>query len=283
MSAIDWKYCQVNSDLILSAGLQILKKNKKKNFGTVCEDCYGNYLITDKNEKWSYTGEGKNLSNRINQHSKERSSTFYKNYIKLNTLSENLKLHDFDFRIINNSIGRKELEEFTIVNYTTNLNKFQKGKRELFNAKANLKLWTEVQENYLQIIKDGELQFNKSKYYNWHSAEINKGAGIYWIRHPKDGHIYIGESSDVFKRHVTHSGRTYFSAVRRNLGETILGFKLQTIKGRKRYFDNKEELQLTEYLNSCSIKTMLISFGRFELEEYMIRKHKPILNRKENK
>lgn len=282
MSAINWKYCQENSDLILSTGLQTLIKNKKENFGTICEDCYGNYLITDKNENWSYTGEGKNLSNRINQHSKERTSTFFKNYVKSNTLSKILKLEEFEFRTINNSIGRKELEEFTIVNYPTNLNNFQKGKRGLFKAKANKKLWTEVQENYLQIIKEGEKQFINSKHFDWFSAEINYGAGIYWIEHKKDGHIYIGESSDVFKRYQTHSGRTYFSAVRRNLGETILGYKLQTVNGRKRYFSDKEDLQLTKYLNSCSIKTMQISFGRFELEEYLIRKHKPVLNRKEN-
>ena len=108
-------------------------------------------------------------------------------------------------------------------------------------------------------------------------------SGIYWIEHKKDGHIYIGESSDVSKRHLTHSGRTYFSAVRRNLGETILGFNLQTIKGKKRYFSEKEEEGLNKYLNDCTIKTMPISFGRFELEEYLIKKHKPVLNRKENK
>ncbi|PZD79378.1 GIY-YIG nuclease family protein [Mesonia sp. K7] len=282
MSIINWKYCQENSDLILSAGLQVLIKDKPNNFGTVCEDCYGNYLITNKNGKWSYTGEGKNLSKRIKQHSKERTSTFFKTYIKSDNSAKKIKLEEFEFRTIKNLIGRKELEEFTIVNYPTNLNKFQRGKRELFKAKSDKKLWKEVQENYLQIIKQGEKQFAKSKIFDWISADINYGAGIYWIEHKEDGHIYIGESSDVFKRHATHSGKTYFSAVRRNLGETILGFKLQTINGRKRYFSDNEDLQLTKYLNSCTIKTMPISFGRFELEEYLIRKHKPVLNRKEN-
>jgi len=282
MTEANWKYCQENSDLILSTGLQLLLKSKKNSFGTICENCYGNYLIIDKSENWSYTGEGKNLFNRIKQHSKEKTSTFYKNYIKSNRLGKNLKIEEFEFKTINNSIGRKELEEFTIVNYPTNLNNFQKGKRGQFKAKENKKLWNEIQDNYVKIIQQGEKEFVKTKHFEWISASIKYGAGIYWIEHPKDGHIYIGESSDVFKRHATHSGRTYFSAVRRNLGETILGFKLQTINGRKRYFSDKEDSQLTKYLNSCSIKTMPISFGRFELEEYLIRKHKPILNRKEN-
>lgn len=282
MSNINWKYCQENSDLILSAGLQILIKNEKEHFGATCEDYCGNYLITDKNEFWSYAGESKTLTNRIKQHSKERTSIFFKNYLKENKLAKQLKIEEFEFRTINNSIGRKELEEFTIVNYPTNLNKFQKGKRGLFKVKSNMELWTEIQENYLKLIKEGEKQFTKSKHFQWFSAEINYGAGIYWIEHKKDGHIYIGESSQVIERHKSHSGRTYISALRRNLGETILGYKLQTIKGKKRYFSDKEDLNLTKYLSSCSIKTMPISFGRFELEEYLIRKHKPVLNRKEN-
>lgn len=282
MTTLNWKYCQENSDLILSAGLHTLIKSGKKNFGMDCENCYGNYLITDKTEKWSYTGEGKNLSKRIKQHSKERTSTFFKNYLKSDT-QQTLNIEDFEHRTISSSIGRKELEEFTIVNYPTNLNKFQIGKRKLFSAKANNKLWTEVQENFSEIIKQGEKEFNKSKHYDWFSAKINYGPGIYWIEHKKDGHIYIGESSDVMDRHKSHSGRTYISALRRNLGETILGYKLQTIKGKKRYFSEKEDLNLTRYLSSCSIKTMPISFGRFELEELLIRKHKPVLNRKENR
>jgi predicted GIY-YIG superfamily endonuclease len=261
----------------------MLIENKKNNFDETCENCYGNYLITDTTGNWSYTGEGKNLAKRLKQHSKERTSTFFKNYLKANRLSKILKLGDFNFRIIPTAIGRKELEEFTIVNYPTNLNNFQKGKRNKILIKADKKLWTNIQENSAEIIKQGEKEFAKIRNSNWSSAQIMPGAGIYWIEHKKDGHIYIGESSDVSKRHLTHSGKTYFSAVRRNLGETILEFKLQTIKGKKRYFSDNEDEKVNKYLKDCTIKTMPISFGRFELEEYLIKKHKPVLNRKENK
>ena len=44
-----------------------------------------------------------------------------------------------------------------------------------------------------------------------------------------------------------------------------------------------ENKQINSYLDNCLLRTMKINFGRFELEEFLIRKHKPLLNRKENK
>jgi len=287
MTANEWKYCQDNSDLILISGLTELKKSKRKNFESDFENGYGNYLISDKKNLWNYTGEAKSLSKRLKQHSREKTSTFFKNYSKSEKQNGNskklLNISDFEIRTINTGIGRKELEEFGIVNIPTNLNKFQLGKRNLFKEKANGKLWLEIQSNKSQIIEQGEKELKKAKVYNWFSAQIKSSAGLYWVEHKTKGLIYIGESSDINKRYETHSGRTYFSALRRNLGETILGFKLQTINGRKRYFSDIEDRKITEFLKNCSIKTLPISFGRFELEEYLIRKNSSRLNRKDNK
>jgi len=287
MNTINWKYCQKNSDLILISGLTELKKNKRNSFEFEFENKYGNYLISDKKNLWNYTGESKSLSKRLKQHSKEKTSTFYKNYSKFAKQNGNLRkllnMSDFEVRTINTEIGRKELEEFGIVNIPTNLNKFQLGKRDLFKGKANRKLWLDIQSNKSQIIEQGEKELKKAKTYNWFSAQIKSSAGLYWVEHKTEGLIYIGESSDINKRYETHSRKTYFSALRRNLGETILGFKLQTINGRKRYFSDIEDKKITEFLKNCSIKTLPISFGRFELEEYLIRKNTSILNRKDNK
>ena len=283
MTANDWKYCQKNSDLILISGLTELKKSRRKNFEFDFENGYGNYLISDKQNIWNYTGEAKCLSKRLKQHSKEKTSTFYKNYSKFEKQKRLLKISDFEVRTISTEIGRKELEEFGIVNIPANLNKFQIGKRGFSTEKANKKLWLEIQTNKEEIVKQGEKELKKAKSYNWFSAIVKSQAGLYWVEHKTKGLIYIGESSDLNKRHETHSGRTYFSALRRNLGETILGFKLQTINGRKRYFSDIEDRKITEFLKNCSIKTMPIAFGRFELEEYLIRKNSSILNRKENK
>ncbi|MCG8763484.1 GIY-YIG nuclease family protein [Tenacibaculum finnmarkense] len=287
MTANEWKYCQNNSDLILISGLTELKKSKRKNFESDFENGYGNYIISDKKNLWNYTGESKSLSKRLKQHSREKTSTFFKNYLKSEKQKRDskklLNISDFEIRTINTEIGRKELEEFGIVNIPTNLNKFQLGKRNLFKEKTNRKLWFEIQSNKSQIIEQGEKELKKAKAYNWFSAQIESSAGLYWVEHKTKGLIYIGESSDINKRYQTHSVRTYFSALRRNLGETILGFKLQTINGRKRYFSDIEDRKITEFLKNCSIKTLPISFGRFELEEYLIRKNSSILNRKDNK
>jgi predicted GIY-YIG superfamily endonuclease len=287
MTTNEWKYCQNNSDLILISGLIELTKSKRNNFGSDFENGYGNYLISDKKDLWNYTGEAKSLLNRLKQHSKEKTSTFYKNYSKFakqkGNLKELLNITDFEIRTINTAIGRKELEEFGIVNIPANLNKFQLGKRNLFKNKGNKELWFDIQSNKNQIIEQGEKELQKAKTYDWFSAQIKPSAGLYWVEHQTKGLIYIGESSDINKRHGTHSGRTYFSALRRNLGETILGFELQTINGRKRYFSDIEDKKITEFLKKCSIKTLPISFGRFELEEYLIKKNSSILNRKDNR
>jgi predicted GIY-YIG superfamily endonuclease len=287
MTVKDWKYCQKNSDLILISGLQQLIKTKPQQLDFKCENCYGNYLISDKSENWNYIGEAKSLSNRLRQHSKERTSTFFKNYVKFDKLNgnlpNNLKISDFNIRTINTSIGRKELEEFGIVNIPANLNKFQLGKRNEFKLKADKELWNEIQKNHLDIIKQGEKELDKTATFGWFQAKTESKAGLYWVEHNTKGLIYIGESSNVNQRYLTHSGRTYFSAFRRNLGENILNFKLQTIKGKKRYFIENEDKSISAFLKNCRIKTFPVSFGRYELEEHLIRKYKPILNRKENK
>ncbi|WP_369426781.1 GIY-YIG nuclease family protein [Profundicola chukchiensis] len=53
-------------------------KVKANNFSTYGENCYGNYLIRNKNENWSHTGESNNPSKRIRQHLREKSLYFLK-------------------------------------------------------------------------------------------------------------------------------------------------------------------------------------------------------------
>jgi predicted GIY-YIG superfamily endonuclease len=287
MTKIDWTYCQKNSDLILSAGLNLLQKGKVNEFNSTFPKSYGNYLISDKSRKWNYTGEAKNLLARLKQHSKENTSTFYKNYQKFENEFSNfpkgLKINQFEIRTVNTNIGRKELEEFGIVNIPAILNKFQKGKRKIFNQKVDTQIWNETQLSMNEILGQGERILMNSKSYNWFQAQIPSSAGLYWVENKSKGLIYIGESSNIFERYDTHSGKTYFSALRRHIGENILDFKLQTIKGRKRYFSDTEDRKVTSFLTKCTIKPFPINFGRYELEEYLIRKYKPLLNRKENK
>lgn len=281
---MNWKSLQESADEILAYGVNQLKNSQKMNFSTVVYNSYGNYLISNTNNNLHYIGESKDVAKRIKQHSKEKTSTFFKSYIKAKgknlAIVQSLKIDDFQVSTISNSLGRKEMEEFGIVNIPCRLNNFQKGKRGGFKGIESEQKWNSIQKGYNSLLLDGVKEFDKTILCDWKDLIIDKFPGIYWIEHKKDGLIYIGESSNVKDRYTTHSKTTYFSAFRRNLGENILGFKLKTIKGKKRYFSESEEVKLNDYLRNLKIKTMPIYIGRYELEEYLIQKYQPKLNRK---
>ena len=284
INKISWDICQEISDEILFAGLDILKSRTKTSFDNLkpIDFDFGNYLISESG-RFYYIGESKNIYARIIQHSNKKRSTFYKNYLKKYGELAYLKIDEFDLQFINTNIARKEVEEFGIVNLPSILNKFQIGKRDVYNGSSNQKLWENIQNNYNNLLVEGETAFLKQKYLNWYDANPPNNAGIYLVQHIKDGLIYIGESSNIYQRYKTHSGTTYFSALRRHIGTDILNFFLKSKNGRKRYFTDSEDSMVNIYLKKCKISYMKINFGRFELEEYLIRKYHPLLNRKENK
>lgn len=283
---INWKFVQNNSQSVLASGLNKLIKSNKYSLDDQHITDPGNYFIFDTMKRWKYIGEAKNLSHRIKQHSKEQTSTFYKNYNRSRTHSyivENqLLIKDFKVQTIETKIGRKELEEFGIVNLSVNLNKFQINKRTFFYGKSDESIWNEVQEMKLMLLEQAEVEVLKSKAYKWTEAIIPSKAGLYWVAHSKKGLIYIGESSNITDRYKTHSTKTYFSALRRHIGENILGYSLKIKNGKKRYFDESEERDVDNFLRHCSIIPYEVNFGRYELEEFLIRKYHPLLNRKDN-
>lgn len=284
MTNFNWAYCQENSDFILASGLHILTESSKNTFSDSFLEKQGNYLISDNRNEWNYIGESKIVSKRLKQHSQKKTSTFYKNYLKAvdgsNDDTALIPINDFQVKTIKTTIGRKEMEEVGMVHISPILNKFQQGKRNLYEGEVNINSWNTVQAHFQTLLEEGENELSKASTTNWFDANINPTAGVYWIEHEEKGLIYIGESSNVLDRYTTHSKNTYFSALRRNLGEGILDFKLQTIKGKKRYFSENEDLKITAFLKECTIKSLEVNFGRFELEEFLIAKHKPLLNKK---
>ena len=279
---ITWAICQELSDLILADGLEKLKTAEKQHFGNTYTRTYGNYLFSNSGKPY-YIGESKNLNNRLKQHSKESTSTFFKNYLRKYGSQAYLEITDFDIQLLKTSIGRKEVEEFGIVNLPTILNKFQKGKRKRFSKVPENSIWEKVQQCSDRLIAEGEKDLFLLESISWENADIPNSPGLYYIEHDNDGLIYIGESSNIRDRYKTHCGTTYFSALRRHIGTDLLDFELQTRNGKKRYFSESEDLSINRYQKKCSVKAMTIYFGRFELEEYLIRKFNPRLNRKENK
>ena len=285
MSKLTWKNIQKQSDEILSDGLFLLKSKPVIAFSEVTEKGFGNYLIS-LDKKPFYIGEAKELSKRTKQQSKPTTSTFYKNYqkaVKTNQLLPPIDIDKFKIQIISTNIGRKEIEEFGIVNLPTRLNSFQLDKRKKFEIKNHNGLWGQVQSEFSDILKQGEIELFKITFKPWFELTTISNAGLYLVKDKSDKLIYIGESSDVGERITTHSGRTYFSALRRHIGTEIFGYKLKEINKKKRYFSDLEDKKVTDFLRSCQATVFPVNFGRYEIEEYLIKRHRPLLNRKDNK
>ena len=285
MKNLTWNEIQKQSDKILSCGLNKLKTQPFCSLDNAVEKGFGNYLIS-LDKKPYYIGEAKELKKRLKQQFNLTTSTFYKNYKKLvlsNQLMKSQSIDKFEIQFMPTSIGRKEIEEFGIVNLPTKLNRFQLDKKQKYAVAVQNGLWNVVQQNAFEFLKEGENEILNSKFVSWFDVKTVCSAGLYLVKNKSDELIYIGESSDISERIKTHSGRTYFSALRRHIGTDILNFHLQELNGKKRYFSDTEDRKVTDFLGNCKLATFPVSFGRYELEEYLIKTHKPLLNRKDNK
>jgi predicted GIY-YIG superfamily endonuclease len=279
MKKIDWSFCQNNSDEILMDGLLQLEQTKAISFSKINESQPGNYLICLETHPF-YIGEAQNIVERMKQQFKPKISTFYKNYLSKQK-SDLKSIDEFSVKSILTNIGRKELEEFGISNLSTSLNKFQLGKRKVVAKTQQNGLWSLVQQSKTLLLKHGEEDLFTNKFLPWFNCDVPKCSGIYVVKH-KDRLIYIGESSNIYERYTTHSKTTYFSALRRHIGTELLNYKLKEKQGKKRYFSAAEDESVSEFLRETSAIFYPVNIGRYELEEYLIKLHKPILNIKGN-
>jgi len=285
MNKLSWDHIQKQSDLILSDGLFKLKSQPILSHSQVEEKSFGNYLITLDNIPF-YIGEAKELKKRLNQQFKESTSTFYRNYqrqIETKKQSRLFPIERFKVQVMTSKIGRKEIEEFGIVNLPTKLNNFQLDKRIKQAIKDQKGIWDIVQQNYNTILSEGESTVLETRFTKWFDTSIDSTPGLYLVKDQKGNLIYIGESSNVGERIKTHTSQTYFSALRRHIGTEILGYTLKERNGKKKYFTATEDNSVTEFLKTCKSSISVINLGRYELEEYMIKKHRPLLNIKDNK
>lgn len=272
---MDWNAAQVSADELLAEGLFALTSAPQSNNHPAGP---GNYLFS-LSGKPMYVGEARNCRKRLAQQMDERRSTFYKNFCELG-LDAIEPISSFAIQLISVAFGRKEIEDFGIVNLPAQLNRFQLGKRAIQPRADSAERWMRLQELSADLLTQGAGRCEEIDFRPWPLATAPASSGLYLIRSPQAEIIYVGESSDINARFRTHGTRTYFSAVRRNLGVDVLGFELQTIKGKKRYFSDGEDGQVTSYINQCSIGFFPVQIGRYELEEYLIGRHRPILNRK---
>lgn len=283
MEHLNWTYCQDKSDNILGDGLLKLKGMNICKPTDISFSDFGNYLISHQ-DKLFYIGEARDVRTRAMQQFKPATSTFYKNFLKLlktNQIYEPTDIDKFLIRFMPTAIGRKEVEDFGIVNFATPLNKFQIGKRQKIELTKQNGLWDKVQKQKEQLLQQGEQEVFKQKFSSWFDCNPKSVAGLYIVKHKMEI-IYIGESSDICERHTTHSSTTYFSALRRHIGTEILKHELKERNGKKKYFTDSEDKSVTDFLRGTTGTFYPVSFGRYELEEYLIKKHKPLLYRKDN-
>ncbi len=281
-SPVNWHTCQTHSTQILAEGLFNLQACPPHLHDHVGCSLPGNYLIT-LNDDPVYIGEAKNVSARMRQQFRKNTSTFYKNYLKSQPMHPS-EVNSFRVQYMRTTIGRKEIEDFGISNLPNMLNRFQLGKRKIAPAATCDIEWLELQTRSSEILAEAETEFLSAPLSPMLEAQVPVCAGLYSVWNHDNGQlIYIGESSDIAKRHATHCRQTYFSALRRNLGASILGLSLKTKNGRKRYFNESEDLLVTDYLRSCQFTFMPVALGRIEIEEHLIHKHQPLLNRKGNR
>lgn len=285
---IDWNYLQQNSNDILAEGLSHLLEGVLANLETDIPMNQATMLFGIP----LYIGEAIDLDKRLKEHYK--GNTFYKNYqkngVKLN-LPSNLTMDDFRCQYIPTKIGRKELEEFGIVNLPAPLNEFHKDKRDRFTPVSSSQSWEIAQENTAKLLEQGERIVLSQKPSPWKQASPPAIPGVYIIFNDREELIYIGQSTDLEERYETHSGITHFSAFRRHVATEILSLNLKTkaelgyksADSKRRHVTSSEDEEINRYIHKCSIITVPVYFGRLELEEHLIRRIQPLLNRKGNK
>jgi predicted GIY-YIG superfamily endonuclease len=285
MEKIIWKSIQKNSDQYLADGLWILSKRPYQSSENILDSYFGNYLITHGRSPY-YIGEAKDICKRLRQQFKPATSTFYKNYQKYLIKNKEIatsEIHDFKVQHIPTLIGRKEIEEFGIVNLPTIVNSFQLGKRTLQKVADFNGIWDELQNSKSELLLEGEKEVFQQSFKKWYDNNVPKTAGLYIVKEKGGKIIYIGESSNINERHSTHGNRTYFSALRRHIATELLSFELKEKNGKKKYLADNEENAVNVFLKMCSANFYPVNLGRYELEKYLIKKHKPLLNRKDNK
>ena len=271
-----WNLLQKNATQILSDGMHELLRQPYRKLDSIMSPMSGNYLIS-LDTLGLYAGESLDVAHRLEQQSKPKTSTFYKSYQKQVGIAAK-PITNFRAQTIHTTLGRKELEEFCIVNIPTPLNKFQLDKK----AKVVLKdmgTWKEIQANSSAILETGMQEALSFPQQEWNPLLVPDKGGVYLIYH-RGKLIYVGETSCMSERIKTHSGQTYFSAFRRNCGTILFGFVLKEKNGKKRYFAEKEDYTIGCFLKECTVVPFPVAIGRGELEEYLIRKFTPVLNKK---
>lgn len=214
----------------LNRGLHILKQSVQSFINVPDEP--GNYIISANG--YHYTGQANSLSSRLSFYYHEDSEVFRKYYKKYG-MAETLHLSDLTVCYMPVYSGKKELEEFVIVNLPAEINSSNKRAQSKFTGSLEAKHtddWICFQNNSTAMLSAMKETADKLPFIRWHEAEqiIDKfkGFGGVYVIKDKDGYIlYVGETSTIRQRYTQHSKRTRISIFRRNVAVRKLGYTLK--------------------------------------------------------
>ena len=96
------------------------------------------------------------------------------------------------------TFGRKELEEFCIVNIPTPLNKFQLDKKVKV-VLDDMNTWEEIQTDASVLLEAGVQEALSSPQQAWNPNVVPNEGGVYLIYY-KGELIYVGETSCISER-----------------------------------------------------------------------------------
>ena len=117
-----------------------------------------------------------------------------------------------------------------------------------------------------------QIKINFSMEKDW-TAQFPEKAGIYAI-FDKEKFIYVGETSQLRER-MKDIRRTVNHTFRRKLGKLL--DENEIIEKYK--FSSSFEGKLNEYCKlNITVSYLEVNFGRLEIESFIIRNNKPILN-----
>ncbi len=262
---IDWQWCQRNATRILASGCRHLLKQPLKGLGDLASTP-GIYLFCDKNRRSLYVGQSLNIRQRVRRHFKSNPQ-----------LSQN----SHGIRELAVAFGRLELEEFAIAHLRPPHNTSRKSKAVrplLANSETQETLWISCQMQSRALIEQGIAQALDTSGKPWFGTLLPTEAGGYILSEQDGKALYVGESHNIAERCGSHQTDTYFSALRRNAGRTLLG--LSFAPGSRRRFSTEDDERVSSYLAGCKLAVMPIAIGRGELESGLIRDLDPPLNRR---
>src|SRR5690606_33951117 len=122
-----------------------------------------------------------------------------------NQLRRPAAIDKFKIQHISTNIGRKEVEEFGIMNLPTRLNAFQLIKRNICAIADQKGLWNEMQQYAVELLKEAESIIINSNSSTWKYVHLIRSESINYVKNQLNMLIYIGESSDVGERITTHN------------------------------------------------------------------------------